>query len=288
MTMRTNSSQNTTTATTVKNTREQPQQQPLLLVGTPMVLRKKKKKIGICHDGMAKDRAGTEYVQFADQIVDMDVIATTSVLNDSHGSGENNPDPSATTTTNSGGGVSAVLHGEERYEVLSVPTCMYQQPYPVSVWIDADARTVRLQTTRTKAKCHNNPTDDDDHDDRRTMSPHSIVSTINDDMDDEMPDPNGTFRSFYQEEQEDVLTVPVILQALRAAVKKSSSPQSSLVSSMLLRRNPIQQVSSSSSFSLQTNNVSTIPTAATSTVGFNSKQRILHAVLLKWKVIMTG
>ena len=39
----------------------------------------------------------------------------------------------------------SVLNGEERREVFAVPTCELGQPCPVSVWIDADSRTVRVQ-----------------------------------------------------------------------------------------------------------------------------------------------
>jgi hypothetical protein len=42
--------------------------------------------------------------------------------------------------------VTAVLMGEERREIFAVPTCAHGQPCPVTLWIDADTRTVRIQT----------------------------------------------------------------------------------------------------------------------------------------------
>lgn len=42
--------------------------------------------------------------------------------------------------------VTAVLNGEERRETFAVPTCEHSQPWPVTIWIDADTRTVKLKT----------------------------------------------------------------------------------------------------------------------------------------------
>lgn len=46
-------------------------------------------------------------------------------------------------------GITAVLDGEAHTEVLSVPTCGWQRPCPIALWIDADARVVRRRRTRT-------------------------------------------------------------------------------------------------------------------------------------------
>lgn len=68
-----------------------------------------------------------------------------------------------------GSDIQAVLDGEAHTEMISVPTCGWQRPYPVALWIDADARVVRLR--RTVIQSHLHP-------DGRAMSPHSTLSAI--------------------------------------------------------------------------------------------------------------
>jgi hypothetical protein len=70
----------------------------------------------------------------------------------------------------SGGDVMAVLDGEAHTEQISVPTCGWQRPYPVALWIDADSRVVRLR--RTVIHSHHRQADG------RAMSPHSTLSVI--------------------------------------------------------------------------------------------------------------
>lgn len=55
---------------------------------------------------------------------------------------------SSSYVTNAGriaSGPSAVLHGEEELEMFAVPTCEYGQPWPVTVWIDEERRTIVIR-----------------------------------------------------------------------------------------------------------------------------------------------
>jgi hypothetical protein len=120
-------------------------------------------------------------------------------------------------------GFTAVLDGEARTELLAVPTCGGQRPYPVAIWIDADARVVRLRRNVPARSTHLV--------DRRTMSPHSTVTTIHD-----VPMTEEDNTRF---QEEDVISESRVVQALRSAA-----------------------------------------------AGHPPKDRIMQAVLLKWKVIM--
>ena len=60
-----------------------------------------------------------------------------------------------------------VLNGEERREIFAVPTCERGQPCQVSVWMDADRRTVRVQRTRRKPRSQSKA--------EQRMSPDSVM-----------------------------------------------------------------------------------------------------------------
>jgi hypothetical protein len=178
--------------------------QPLLLVGKPMICSKKKKHTNH-YDNSSLQMSATEcncveYVQSADRAVNaIDV-------NHHHK-------------------ITAVLHGEERHEILSVPTCMYQEPYPTSIWIDSDARIVRIKSSNKKIPCHYHPTSSPD----------------------------------YLQEQQHLVDETSVLQSLRTSARKSLSP-----------------ICVSQETSTTTN--------ATKKYS-SSNERVLHAVLLKWKVM---
>jgi len=57
-----------------------------------------------------------------------------------------------------------VLNGEERREIFCVPTCEHGQPCQISLWMDADRRTVRVQRNH-----HRKPSTE-------RMSPDSVMN----------------------------------------------------------------------------------------------------------------
>lgn len=133
-----------------------------LMVGRPMR----------CSKPMENDNdggSGTDYVQNAEQVLSVD----------------KNPN-----------NIIAVLDGEAHTELVSVPTCSWTRPYPVALWIDADARVVRL--CRTAAPSH--------HPSPRAASPHSTISTVVD-----FPDCS------FAEGDVMILEARRVAQALRAA-----------------------------------------------------------------------
>ncbi len=208
---------------------------PFLLVGTPMM------KDGNTNQKMKTSSSSTssfggDYVRSADEAVAALLLRQNhNVERKSH---------------NVERAVSAVLHGEERYEILSVPTCMYREPYPTSIWIDSTNRIVRIKNTMN----HHDDDDDDvavDNDhvaltphalQRRVMSPQSTMTRSN------------SFLSL-QQEKPYMIDETSVVQALRAVVRHGRHSSSSPVTT-------------------------TSPTAPLS-----SKERVLHAVLLKWKVV---
>ena len=206
---------------------------PFLLVGRPMMKgRTTKNKRTTAHRNNSNHKSSTsttrsncdidsDYVQSAKE-----AIAVLSQQSEDTVEGKNDYI------------VHAVLNGEERYEILSVPTCMYQEPYPTSIWIDSTNRTVRIKKT---VAYHSSPTQQCDTTiPIRQMSPQSIVTT------------NSSFLSFPPEPPYR-MDETSLLQSLRNAVVRGHA---SVLSSP--------------------------PSASTS---LTSKERVLQAVMLKWKVV---
>jgi hypothetical protein len=101
-------------------------------------------------------------------------------------------------STKRAGGIMAVLDGEALTELISVPTCGWQQPYPVALWIDADARVVRLRRTVIDSHLRH---------DGRARWPHSTLSAIPEFQDPSAPSEGGVMISDARR----------VSQALRAA-----------------------------------------------------------------------
>ena len=211
---------------------------PFLLVGTPMTkggnMNQKKKS-----SSSITCSIGDDYVRSADE-----AVAALLWRQNRHVERKSHNDVELE--------VSAVLHGEEQCEILSVPTCMYREPYPTSIWIDSTNRTVRIKNTM-------NHTDDDDDDDDEnvtvdsdhvTLTPHAVQQRA--------MSPQSTMtrsNSFLSLQQEKPYRIDetCVVQALRAVMCQGRPASSSPATS---------------------------PTAPLS-----SKERVLHAVLMKWKVV---
>jgi hypothetical protein len=173
--------------------------------------------------------------------------------------------------------VRAVLHGEERYEILSVPTCMYQEPYPTSIWIDATNRIVRIKggsqhkhppkkdavdtegrtdpthpPTLTTTHHHSQQQQQQQRIGTTTMSPHSTIMTSS----------SGSHSVLSLQHERNWYTVDeaIILQSLRTVVGQRALSQ------------PPQPSSCTTS-------------PATTKFVLTPKERILHAVLMKWNVV---
>lgn len=203
---------------------------PFLLVGTPMMKggnsKKKRKTLHRNNSNSSTsvtrtDGNDSEYVQSTEEAV----AVLSQQLDDA-------------VTSNHDNIVHAVLHGEERYEILSVPTCVYQKPYPTSIWIDSTNRIVRIKKTVTN---HSGPSSVPTPIHPRQMSPQSIMTS------------SPSFLSLPQEATY-MIDETSLLHSLRNAAVRGHS--------LLLSQPP--------------------PSSPTT---LSSKERVLQAVLMKWKVV---
>jgi hypothetical protein len=268
-------------------TQEPTTEEPYLLIGTPMIKtdgrNRAKKRKTTSPDGATteNDDPNPKYVRTADEAV---------AALWSHPSFHNNEE--ATNDTNKSHNrfdvnVRAVLHGEERYEILSVPTCMYQEPYPTSIWIDATNRMVRIKggsqhqhlpkkdmvinegitdpahPTQSTSTTHHHS-----HEKRTTaMSPHSTIMTSS-------TGSHSSFLSLQHERNWYTVDEATILQSLRTVVGQRSLSQ---------QQQQQQRTSTTSLMANQGHNINNTPT--TTKFNLTPKERILRAVLMKWNVV---
>lgn len=205
---------------------------PFLLVGTPMMkggnTKKNRKTLhrNSNNSSMSTSRTDgndSEYVQSTKE-----AVAVLTQQSDE------------TDTSNHDNIIQAVLHGEEQHEILSVPTCMYQEPYPTSIWIDSTNRIVRIKKTITN---RSGPTQSavptSSH--PQQMSPQSIMTS------------SPSFLSLPLEATY-MIDETSLLHSLRNAAVRGHS--------VLL---------------------SQLPPSSPNTL--SPKERVLQAVLMKWKVV---
>jgi hypothetical protein len=208
------------------------------LIGTPLMKVSNRKLKGgslkqdLSNDVSVLECTSTKYVRSADE-----AIAVTGRQDSNHN-------------------VTAVLHGEERHEILSVPTCMYQRPYPTSIWIDSENRTVRIKNNQLQLSQEHHVTSFGLVQ-QRTESPQSII-------------PLNSSLTSLQEEQSYDIDVASILQSLRG-----------------VHGHMVRKLSSSTSFGLRpsTPQPPSLSAPLVPREALSPQERVLHAVLLKWKVV---
>jgi hypothetical protein len=147
--------------------------------------------------------------------------------------------------------ITAILHGEEQRELFAVPTCEHGHPWPVSIWIDASTRTVRL----VKVKDPRNDCSAASH--PRTISPKSVVA----------PEADTLKAPFDPVDDLMTQTRTALAMAIRAP-PATSSVATTRISSLAVGRNTMDR------------NPSCIVGSLT------RKERIVQAVMLQWKVAM--
>ena len=253
----------------------EPLPQPtFLLVGSPMMKgdwerQPKKRKASQIHNDDTYTCTntpydiGSEYVQTADEAIAALSRQQYDAERKDHSVDHKNNDIT----------VNAVLHGEEQCEILSVPTCMNQEPYPTSIWIDSTNRMVRIKTCM---KENHLPKADHAADltqqQQRTMSPHSTIMTS-----------HNSFLSLQQEGLSKNIDETSILQSLRAIIGSGRRPSpppppvTHLTTSLIMTDHQHHHPSP-----IATTTTMTIPTTK---VMLSPKERVLHAVLLKWNVV---